>query len=129
MNHDYRPNGPYEAAVDKTRCRESVWHPMGNWGRFTQCRFKPQPGKDRCRAHSPEAAEQRRIAADLRYAKKRERDPLSRALRRAEKYEAALRAVLTAWDATPDGHLTPELDDAIEAARAALLTMPGRKEG
>jgi hypothetical protein len=51
MPFEWSPNGPYEPAVDETRCRASV-HPPGRGCRSQQCSRKPLPGSKWCRQHT-----------------------------------------------------------------------------
>jgi hypothetical protein len=44
-------------------CKERVWHPMGNWGSYHQCRRKP--AKDGyCRTHHPDTVAGKKAARD-----------------------------------------------------------------
>lgn len=84
----------YKQEQKPTKCKENVWHSVGNWGDFRQCTRNPV--KDGfCRQHHPDEVKSRQAVVEARYKAKidlAERRTLRRAI-------STLRA--RGWTITP----------------------------
>jgi hypothetical protein len=66
MPIEYKPSGKYDPPFDSGRCRASVYHTIGNWGKFNQCLRKSKVD-GWCNYHHPDTETGRRKASELKY--------------------------------------------------------------